>query len=265
MSFRTLAARRRLAGLLGATILLLGLALLVDGMIAGGRKDPDAFDLLPGRSLTLSETMPRGAEGLQDMVLKPSHPGIALRFKETFSGFWLGGTLWRAEGKLAGDLPPGAYTVAVQYQNGTEATPRQRFTINVRKDVQALQAASLSVTTRRTGLSPYLLAACLLLLALAPILASFLLSRKIASALRQLGMAEVYRAMATAEGQRIFFGLGSNLGLAQGLTLEVLDERAESVLGKALVAKVAAEDAEAVMQDGAQVRPGVLVRPAAQA
>ena len=260
MNFRTLAARRKTAGFCGAALLCLVLAFLVDGMIAGGRKDPDAYDLLPGQSLTLSETMPRGAERLQDLILRASHPGISLALKETFSGFWLGGTLWRAEGTLAGDLPPGAYTVAVLYQNGTEVTPKQHFTIIAHQDARAIQAASLSLTTRLTGRSPYLLAACLLPLAFAPMLASLILSRKIARALRQQGMAEVYRAMATPEGQKIFFSLGASLGLGLGHAVEVLDERAETVLGRALVVQTTAEEAEAVMQDGAQVRPGVLVR-----
>lgn len=262
MSHRALAARRRLCGLLATTVILLVLALLADGMIAGGRTDPNEFHLLRGQALTLSDTMPKGAEKLQDLELRASHPGVDVRLTETFSGFWLGGTLWRAEAALAPDLPTGDYVLSMHYQqNGTEAAPRQSFRVRVHEDAASIQAASLSATRRATGLSPYLLAACLLPLAAAPMTASYVLSRRIARKLAALRTAEIYRAMASAEGQLIFFSLPGVHGLEPGAPLQVLDEWAEKPLGSAVVTEVRGEDIQARMQDGAQVRPGALARP----
>lgn len=261
MDYSALYAARKAAGLVGALILCLALALAVDGMIAGGRKNPNAFDLLPGQSIALSDTMPRGAEKLNDIVPAPSDPRLGVSLTETFSGFWLGGTLWRARLSLPADMPLGDYTLTMRYQNGTEAVPRQAFSIRVLKDAAAVQAASLSLTTRLVGLSPYGLAALLLPLALLPMGASYLLSRKIAQALRARNMAEIYRAMASPEGQRIFFPQPAMGAPEPESAIEVLDERGRTVLGNARVVAAAKGDVEAVMQDGAHIRPGSLARP----
>jgi len=260
MDFLALFARRKLAGLCGAVILCLALAFTVDGMIAGGRKDPNAFNLLPGQSLSLSDIMPRGAETLSALSLRASDPNISLRLTETFSGFWLGGTLWRAELALPPAIAQGDYAVAMFYQNGTEATPRQVFSIHVLKNAAAVQAASLSFTTRAFGVSPYLLAALLLPLSALPMFASYKLSRKISQTLRAHGMAEIYRAMASPEGQRIFFSLPTQRAPAPQAALEVLDERGQKTLGTALVFAVTKGDVEAIMQNGVQIRPGTLAR-----
>ena len=197
MSFASLAAQRRFAGLVGCGVMILIVAALVDGMIAGGLKDPFRLDLLPGQSVMLSERMPNGAERLEDIRLRASDPGISLRLQETFSGFWLGGTLWRAEATLAPGLPVGDYSVATFHHNGSAAAPPQVFTLRVHKDARAIQAASGSLSTRSLGLSPYRLALYLLGLALLPMAVSFTLSRRIGQALRQERMAEIFRARAS--------------------------------------------------------------------
>ncbi|MBI5520038.1 MAG: hypothetical protein HY916_08250 [Desulfovibrio sp.] len=261
MNFRSLAARRKLAGLAGTLVICLSLALAVDGMIAGGRKDPTLYDLLPGQSINLTDPMPRGAEKLSDIAFDISSPELNATMVETFSGFWLGGTLWRADLTVSTAAAPGEYTALVRYSaNGTEAAPRQAYRIRVHKDAASIQASALSLTRRVLGLSPYLLAVCLLPMAVLPMAASFILSRKIGQALSALGMAEVYRAMASPEGQRIFFSLpGPNLA-PEGV-VDVLDERGEKRLGAARVATVDGVNVEAIMQEGISVRPGVLVKP----
>ena len=268
MSFTSLAAWRRLFGLLGGAIFFLVLISLVDGMVSGGLKDPFLHELLPGQSVKLSKPMPNGAERLEDIVLRPSDPRISVRFEEMFTGFWMGGTLWRAEARLAQDIPNGEYTVATFYQNGTASSPPQAFTLRVYPDAKAILAASGSFITRSLGLAPYLLAICLLPLCLVPMAACFLLSRRIAQALHAARMAEVYRAMAappdapegTPEGQRIFFCPGEGHGLAPGSLVEVLDERGRKLVSTAEVFEIVHKDVQAIMHAGAKVRPGALVR-----
>lgn len=260
MSFTALAAWRRFSGLLGGCIFCLVLASLVDGMISGGLKDPFLHDLLPGQSVKLSKPMPYGAERLEELELRASNPKISVRFEELFTGFWMGGTLWRAEARLAQDMPVGEYSVAVFHQNGTAAAPPQAFTLRVHPSAQAILNASGSLTTRFLGLAPYFLAICLLPLALLPMAASFLLSRKIALALNQARMAEVYRSMNSPEGQRIFFSPGQGHGLAPGSMVEVLDERGKAVLGMAEVHEILREDVQAILAGGLKLRPGALVR-----
>lgn len=260
MEFAALYLWRKAAGLVGAVILCLALAFAVDGMVAGGRANPNAFDLLPGQDMALSDTMPRGAATLSDLAPEVSDPRLRLSLTETFSGFWLGGTMWRGRLSLPQDMPQGDYAVTMRYQNGTESAPRQTFTIHVRKDEAAVRAASLSLTTRTFGLRPYAVAAGLVPLALLPMAACFVLTRRIGRALRLMGMAEVYRAMASEGGQRIFFSPPGAEELDEGAPVQVLDERGGRELGRALVVAVTGPDVEAVMQDGGHVRPGCLAR-----
>lgn len=260
MSFRSLAAWRRLSGLLGGLIFFLVLASLVDGMISGGLKDPFLHELLPGQSVKLSKPMPNGAERLEDLILRASDPRISVRFEEMFTGFWMGGTLWRAEARLAPDLPVGEYSVAVFHQNGTAASPPQSFTLRVYPDPRAILTASSSMVTRLLGLQPYLLAVCLLPLTLLSMAASFLLSRRIARTLHAARMAEVFRAMGTPEGQRIYFSPGPGHGLAPGDRVEVLDERGQAVIASAEVTGLDKADVLALLPEGVKVRPGVLAR-----
>jgi hypothetical protein len=263
MSFRQLAARRRASGLAGTALILLILALAADGMIAGGRTDPRLFHLLPGQSINLSDPMPRGAQRLEDLALASDSPVIATHMLETFSGFWLGGVLWRAEAAVAPDAPTGEYALAMRYvQNATETEPPQRFRIRVHTNAASIRAASLSATIRATGLSPYLLAACLLPLTIAPMWACYVLSRRIARELAAENTAEIYRAMADKDGQLIFFSLPQSAGLKPGSSIAVLDEHAEKILGTALVTELKGQDVRAAMQNGGQVRPGSLARPA---
>ncbi len=258
MGYESLALRRKIAGRVGAVILCLSLALAIDGMIAGGRQDPRAVDSLPGQSLPLDDVMPRGAEKLTDLRIAASDPRVAPRLNGTDSGFWLGGVLWRARLEIPADTPPGLYTFEMLHANGTRTSPRQLFRIAVYGNESELRAASLSLSTRLLGLPAYGLAAALLPLALLPMAASYLLSRRIALALRERGLAEIFRAMASPEGQRVFFALPPGAQPPQDTLITVRDEEDTRDLGQARIVTCARGDAEAVMLDGANVRPGTL-------
>lgn len=261
MNYQHLAAWRRFSGACGALIICLVLALLADGMIAGGRKDPNLHELLPGQALNLTDPMPRGAEKLEDLSLRVASPEISVRLVETFTGFWLGGTLWRAEVGIPSGIAPGEYAAVMHYQaNGTETAPRQAYLFRVHKDAAGIRAASLSPTMRQLGVSPYFLAVCLLPLAVLPMCASFVLTRRINQALAAEGMAEIFRAMASPEGQRIYFPLAPGAMMEENAAVTVLDERGRKELGTALVVAVTRGDVEAIMQDGVRVRPGSLAR-----
>ena len=101
MKRSALAAWRNLAAWLGASCLFLMLACLVDGSQAGGRKDPTVSELLPGQSLKISGPMPRDAEKLEQLLLASDAPELGLRLEETYSGFWMGGQLWRMSSSLS--------------------------------------------------------------------------------------------------------------------------------------------------------------------
>ncbi|MDP3427601.1 MAG: hypothetical protein Q8S17_09530, partial [Humidesulfovibrio sp.] len=222
--------------------------------------DPYRHDLLPGQSVKLSRPLPYGVERLDELRLRSSDPRISARFEEIFSGFWMGGALWRAEAQAAKDSPVGEYSVAVFHQNGTAAAPPQTFSLHVHANAQSILDASGSLVTRFLGLAPYFLAICLLPLALLPMAASFMLTRRIAQALSDAHMAEVYRSMNSPEGQRIYFCPAQGQMPAPGALVDVLDEGAKNALCVAQVIEIENKNVIARMQVGVQVRPGALVR-----
>ncbi len=262
MNRHTLAAWRNLAAWLGAASLFLMLACLMDGTQAGGRKDPSVSELLPGQSLKISGNMPPGAEKLEHLLLKSGAPELGLRLEETYSGFWLGGQLWRAEVSAPATLAPGDYPVSLSARNETSPKFTQHFTMRVFPDQRALDQASLSLSTRTLGVSPFALATALLPLGVAFGVASTLLSRRLAAALHAEGLGQVVRVQKTDDGLLASFTLGSRDGLAQGDAVEFLSQDGKTVLLTAQVATVRAADADSPLPAGTRPPLTALVRKA---
>lgn len=262
MTRQTLSAWRNLAAWLGTICLFLFLACLIDGSQAGGRKDPNVSELLPGQSLKISGPMPKDAEKLEHLRIASSQPELGLKLEETYSGFWLGGQLWRAEVSVPASLAPGDYPVSLSARNETSPKFTQNFTMRVFPDERAMDAVSLSLVKRNTGASPFVLASFLLPLGIAFGVVSTLLSRRLAELLRTLGLGQVFRVQKTEEGLRVFYPLGSRDGLAVGDTVEFLAPKGESVLYSAPVDVIRADDAESVLPLGTKPPLSALVRKA---
>ncbi len=263
MRHTQLAAWRNLAGWLGTLCLFLVLACLIDGSQAGGRKDPNVNEILAGQEIKISGPMPRDAETLEHLLLRSDEPALGLRLEETFSGFWMGGQLWRAEVRIPRDLPPGDYAVSLSARNETSPKHTQFFTMRVFRDQKALDGSSLSVVTSRLGLSPFVLAALLLPVGIAFGVLSTLLSRRLARTLRGLGLGQLFRLQRTEEGGlRVFYTLGAQDGLAATDTVEILDPRGERVLFTLPVATLRATDADSLLPEGARAPISALVRRA---
>lgn len=262
MSHTQLAAWRNLAGWLGTICLFLVLACLIDGSQAGGRKAPNTNEVLPGQSIKISGPMPRDAETLEQLLLRSSEPALGLRLEETYSGFWMGGQLWRAEVSVPRGLAPGDYTVSLSARNETSPKFTQTYTMRVFQDQKALDRDSLSVVTSRLGLSPFVLATVLLPVGVAFGVLSTLLSRRLARTLRGLGLGQLFRIQKTEEGLRVFYTLGAEDGLADTDTVEILDPRGETVLFTLPVATLRATDAESLLPEGARAPISALVRRA---
>lgn len=260
MDRQTLTGWRNLAAWLGTVCLFLFLACLIDGSQAGGRKDPGVSELLPGQSLKISGPMPRDAEKLEHLRISSSQPELALRLEETYSGFWLGGQLWRAEVSAPRTLAPGDYHVALSARNETSPKFTQHFTVRVFPDEAAMDATSLSLVKRGTGASPFVLASLLLPLGVGFGALSTLLSRRLAELLRTLGLGQVFRVQKTEEALRVFYPLGSRDGLAVGDTVEFLDRRGEGVLYTAAVSAIRADDAESLLPLSVRPPLSALVR-----
>lgn len=260
MDRHALAAWRNLVARLGAACLFLVLACLLDGTQAGGRKDPSISELLPGQSLKISGNMPRDTEKLEHLRITASKPELGLKLEETYSGFWLGGQLWRAEVSVPASLAPGDYSVALSARNETSPKLTQNFTLRVFPDQRALDQASLSLSTRTLGVSPFVLATGLLPLGVAFGVISTLLSRRLAAMLHAEGLGQVVRVQKTDDGLLASFTLGSRDGLAQGDTVEFLAQDGRTVLLTTQVVGVRAGDADSPLPAGTRPPLTALVR-----
>lgn len=260
MTRHALAAWRNLAAWLSTACLFLMLAGLIDGSQAGGRKDPNLSELLPGQSLNISGPMPKGAETLEQLRITSSQPELAVRLQETYSGFWLGGQLWRAEVTASPALAPGDHLVTLSSRTGTSPKHAQTFTLRAYPDRQAQDRASLSLLKRSTGASPFVLATLLLPLGIVFGVASTLLSRRLAALLRAEGLGQVVRVQKTGDGLLASFTLGSHDGLAQGCCVEFLGPDAKTVLLTASVSAVRAGDTDVPLPAGTKPPLSALVR-----
>lgn len=250
MSLHPLLPRRNIAAWFGALCFFLMLAALLDGIIAGGRKDPLINEVVPGESIKLSGPMPRDAERLDQLWLRAADPAIGLALEEIRTGFWLGGQQWQASVTVPAQIGTGDHIVSLSARNETSPKMTQTYTLRVFASPKALKDASLSLTTSTFGISPFFLAIIALPLGVASGVASTLLSRRITQDLRARGMAQVFRIQRTPEGQRIFFCLGSENGLSEGDELDILDAQGATVIGSAAASVVRAADAESLLPEG---------------
>jgi len=206
--------------------------------------------------------MPRDAETLDQLRMTSAEPALGLKLEETYSGFWLGGQLWRAEVSVPRDLAPGDYAISLSARNETSPKLTQQFTMRVFQDQKALDRASLSVITNRLGLSPFVLAALLLPAGIGFGVVSTLLSRRLARTLRSLGLGQLFRLQRTEEGLRVFYTLGAEDGLAVGDMMEILDPKGVDVLFTVPVATLRASDADSLLPEGSKAPISALVRRA---
>ena len=158
MSLHPLLPRRNIAAWLGALCFFLMLAALLDGIIAGGRKDPLINEVVPGESIKLSGPMPRDAERLDQLWLRAADPAIGLALEEVRTGFWLGGQQWQAEVTVPAQLGTGDHIISLSARNETSPKMTQTYTLRVFASPKALKDASLSLTTSTFGISPFFLA-----------------------------------------------------------------------------------------------------------
>jgi hypothetical protein len=260
MSLHPLALRRNLAAWIATACFVLVLFSLLDGIIAGGRKDPNLNEVLPGQSIKLSGPMPRDTERLDELFLRANTPALALKLEEIHSGFWLGGQQWQAEATFAADIPAGDYLVSLSARNETSAKMTQTFTMRIYPSAQALSDSSLSLITSVLGFNPFLLALCSLPFGVVFGVASTYLSRTITQDLRGQGISQVFRVQKTPEGLRVFFFLGSQNGLSTGDELDILHPKTSALLATAPVDVLRAEDAEVLLPPGQSVPINSLVR-----
>ena len=245
MTASGLAALHKAASRLAALLMVVALLSVIDALTEGFRKDFNTFHMLPGNAETLTAPLPPKAADLPDVrfVVEPAK-GLRLTPQGVYKGFWMGGTMWKAEVTADADAAPGEYVAAALGPGETEPHPTQRFRFIVFSDREGLRAKSSSYCVRLFDVAPYAATAGSCAAALVFGLASYLLARQQEERMRLEGKAEIYMLKRSPEGMVISFGLGERDGLFEGAQVAVCDETGHEV-GRGIVVECAAGSASA--------------------
>lgn len=259
----SLFVRRKRLGFLCAVVCFILLITLVDGLFARFRQHPHEFHVLSGTEIPVMGPLPKEVNKLEELrvIIEPEH-GIRFSLVGTQTGYWLGGTFWRAIIEIPKQIREGKYVITVAAPVPQIKKPLAQFTVFIHKDKKDVQSASLSFFTKYLGVNPWLIFSSSLLVDIGIGGLLFLLSSRIESLLLQEGIGEIYRVFTDQEHRQTYllFGLGRENGIGEDDTLEVLDTGGKNV-GTAKVREVFDRTGIAMMLQGeVNPKPGFLVR-----
>ncbi len=243
----------RLSGLL-----LLGIVLaVIDGMSAQIRQEFNLIEIVPGQRQVVNGPMPRMTASLRELIVDLSSEALSLNLEETYTGFWMGGSMWKGQVQVASGSPAGQYILGVRGPGEAEANPALVFKIRVFADAEDQRLQSLSYIHKFLGPHPFILAAWLLPCALLAGLGNFVVSQQLETALARDHKAEIYVVKTAPEGLLLTFGLGKDHGLSVGDRADILDE-AGRVTTTARIQEVRPGSCTALAPAGSAVHIGSL-------
>jgi len=243
---------RRISGWLASALLFAALACLADGLAAGFKGEQRDLQGTPGMSLPVTSPLPAGAATLAEMAVQGGDDLVTLTPESVFSGFWLGGVMWRGTVNIAVDAAPGTRVFTLVGASTDPLAPAARpltISVTVHADEAAMQQASPSAVMRATGIHPFSVSVGLLLLAVPFGVAGYLASRAIERILAQNGQAVVYLAKPDPEGMVIAFSMGTRQGLNAGMRVPIFDARGVQA-GEAVVGACEQDDCSARLVSG---------------
>ncbi|WP_243367529.1 hypothetical protein [Fundidesulfovibrio soli] len=251
---------RRFSGWIASALLFAALACLADGLAAGFKGEQRDLQGLPGSTQPVTAPLPQGAATIRDIIVQGGDGQVSLTPQSEFSGFWLGGTMWRGDVLIAEDAPPGKTIFTLTGPSTDPLAPAPKpliIAVTVHANADAMRSASPSFVTRATGVHPFSASVAMLLLALPFGVAGYLANRTFERILAQNGQAVVYLAKKDENGMVIAFSMGTRHGLRTGVHVPVFDERGIQT-GEALVDGCQSDDCTARMVTGA-CKPGYMV------
>ncbi len=210
LSFRGLRARQRKAGLLACCLLVVGLAVLIDGLVSQMRGGGSfRIEMLAGTAEPVSGPQASLTATEKDMEAFPIPADAPLNFEFDgfFSSYWFGTGMWRGRIRAFEYAESGIYGMAVGIR-GTPSAAHQTYTVVVARSEEELNAMSLSFVRRFTGWNPFYVAMALVAAGLAASVLAFLLGRRCDGLTRSLGLAEIFRTQDEGDFLRVFMVTG---------------------------------------------------------
>ncbi|MCU0558966.1 MAG: hypothetical protein MUD16_02075 [Desulfobacterales bacterium] len=243
MTLKQAARARKILGRIGAVIIIVFFAAVLDSCVARFREPLFTVHLLPGASELVEGQVDHELKDLSLLRVEASHAGVQLKIERFQTGYWLGGNMWIGAISAAADAAAGTYDLRVFAAGKPPDTPVAAFRAHVYPDYPALRKSFLSVIRRTFDISPGRAAlACIPLLA-AVLGALYLLSRKVERLMAGQGRAEVFMLKAAPGGIEVYFGLGRRHGAEPGMAVQICEEN-----GRLICAAVVrqADDANAM-------------------
>ena len=248
------------AGFVAAICFFAALLSLADSLIGGISGNRGIIELLPGSSYAISGPMPPKTDSLAEMMIEgaPADGTVRLVPKALFSGFWLGGSMWRGAVEVSPNAQEAEYVVLVKDQYGEKQNPALVFTIRIWGSQAALNAQSSSFITRQTGLSPFVFVGIFALVGLLTGAANFLLGRRWARLLAEHACSEIYKLTRSEEGTELICDLPAGAAVVVGRQCPVFRASGEA-LQSATVVGLQKKDVVLLIEEDNEVRIGDVV------
>jgi len=242
-------ARKHL-GKVGAAVLIVFFASVLDSCVARFREPLFTVHLLPGASELVEGQLDHEIKDLALLRVETADEDVQLEILRRQHGYWLGGNMWVGTISAAPDATAGTYDLKVFAANQPPETPVAAFRAIVYPDPAALQQSHLSLIRRIFDIAPWMVAiACIPALAAVMGLIYFF-SQTTQHLLVAQGKAEVFLVKIVGGTTEVYFGLGRRHGVAPGMRVHLFAENGQAVCD-AVVRQVDAENSMALADDRA--------------
>lgn len=252
--------RQKRAGYLAASFFLAALLALVDSLSGGISGNRGLIELLPGSSYAISGPMPPKTDTIEGMVVTgaPEDGSVRLVPKNIFSGFWLGGSMWRGFLEVSTSAQQAEYRIQVKDRFGEKQNPALVFVVRVWPDQKTLNAHSSSFLTRATGINPFVFVLAFTLCGVATGILTFLLGRRWTQQLHRHACSEIYRLVTGKEGTSVVCEQPPGVSIAPGSSCSI--HRPDgTMLAETTVFAVEKKDVVLLLTDRHGVRIGDVV------
>jgi len=249
---------RKLVGKAGALFCLLASLAIIDGLAAKFREPVNVLHVLPGDVADIDGPIPENIKGTETLTYASDSKDLAVTFVAIHPGYFMGGNMWRGRLTVGRNLAPGKYTVTVRPRDYPTGKPGSQLRVVVYPDALSQRGAFQSTIKRRTGVSPYLVAAAFVPFILVSLGAVYLLSQRIDSLQAEKGLAEIYRVSRDQGQYLVTFGLGTQHGVNPGDQVTLMDPEGNYV-GTVKVQESAAQDSVGSITLDRDIHPGYLV------
>jgi hypothetical protein len=196
---------QKYAGIIAMILLAGALLALADALVGGLKGGYGTIELVPDSRYQISGPMPARTEAIEDFIIdgQPADGSVRLVPEAVFSGYWLGGSMWRGNIIVAPFAPEGTFTLSIKDRFGEKQNPALVFSIRVWQNQTTLKEHSRSLLVKKTGHNPFKIAVALALCGLAMVAANFFLGRLWARHLQAHHCGEIFKLRQTTLGTEI--------------------------------------------------------------